>query len=240
MAQKEKEDNKKKKKVRKALLLLLGKLNKKCGSFKKLDEWLSFLKHNLDPIVNEYQEQIPHDVLMNFQKAKKYTDSTQEAINKACDNLKWNIEKVIKLLPAHSPLVKLLVIGTALTGGLVAAAVLIVNLKTVTITVKNSGCDTIYPMVYMPVQVPGLKLFESPIPNGGQGTISIFPLPVTVDATNKGTISVSLFGITLPYNLRGNDSGASDISFNGNSLIGKKTDINLSERATHELVISCR
>ncbi len=239
MSTEEKETKDKKKKARKALLILLGKLQKKCGSFKDIKEWYSFLTQNLDPLISQYKENIPADLLKHMEEAKKLSGTTQEAINKACSNLKWNIEKVIKLLPKGHPIAKLLILATVLTSGIVAAAVLYANVKTVTIVVKNKGCDSIYPVTFMPVSIPGFKLFDTPIPNGGQGIVRLFPLPVTVDATQKGAISVGIFGFTLPVPADLTRSEA-QVTFNGHLLNGERTTINLSEHSSHELVISCK
>lgn len=233
-----KEEKEKKKKARKALLLFLKQLKKKCGSFKKVDEWYAFLKQSLDPIIDQYHIQLPPDALKHFDQAKHLTDTTTEAINKACSNLQWNVEKVAKMLPKHSPILKVLIAGVALTSGVTAAAILFAKIHSVTIVVKNSGCDSINPVSYVPIQIPGLELFDTPIPSGGQGIVKIYPLHVTVDATQKGGIAIGLLGRTMPVNSGG--FGASDVRLNGTSLLGKKTDINLGERDTHELVISCQ
>lgn len=239
MSKKEKEDKDKKKKARKALVAFLRNLKKTCGSFQSLNEWYGFLQQNLDPLIAKYHEQIPTDVLKHFNEAKHRTDHTTEAINKACSQLQWNVEKVINMLPKHSPLAKFLIAGVAVTSGVTVASVLYLKTHTVTIIVKNRGCDQIQPVLPpLPVPIPGLQLFEAPIPNGGQGIVKIYPLPVTVDATQKGTLGIGLFGAT-PVLGAGNFA-ARDIRFDGVSLLGKKSTLNLGERDEHELIISCR
>lgn len=239
MSKQEKEDKNKKKKARKALLLFLKQLRKKCGSFKNVDEWYSFLKQNLDPIIDQYKAQISSDTLHAFEKARHLTDTTTDVINQACNQLQWNVEKVINMLPKHNPLAKVLIVGVAITAGIAAAAVLYIKTRTVTIIVKNRGCDQIRPVLPpMPISIPGFQFFEAPIPNGGSGTIKLYPIPVTVDATQKGIIAIGLLGQTTPFS--GGSSAVRDIIFNGRSLIGKRTNINLREKEVHELIIACR
>lgn len=238
MTKEAKEEKNKKKKARKALLAFYRSLKKKCGSFKKVDEWYSFLKQHLDPLVLEYKDVLPPDSLKAFAEAKNLADTTTEAINKACGKLQWNVEKVAKMLPKHSPLVKLLVVGVALTSGVTAAAILYSKIQAVTIVVKNRGCEQISPVSYVPIQIPGLELFDAPIPDGEQGIVKIYPIPVTVDATQKGSLAIGLLGKTMP--VPSGNFAASDIRFNGVSLLGKRTNINLGERQSHELVISCQ
>lgn len=97
------------------------------------------------------------------------------------------------------------------------------------------------PVTYVPVKIPGLSLFTEPLSNGATGMIKLLPIPVTVDATQKGTISVGISGITMPVPGSENISdAASSIAFNGIELIGKKTDLNLGSSPIHNIVITCR
>lgn len=241
MEEKLKENKKEKRKARKALVLLLGKLRKKCGSFKDAQEWLTFIKHHVDPILSEFKESIPTDSLHALEKANHLTHQTKDAVNQACNNLQWNVEKVIKLLPAGSPLVPLMIAGVALTGGVFAAAALYLNAKTTTIIIRNNGCDTIIPVTYIPIKIPGLSLFTTPIPNGGTGTIKLLPIPITVDASQKASISLGVGGVTIPVP-GGEDisDAASSITFDGEELLGEKTTLNLAKRPSHEVIITCR
>jgi len=241
MEEKQKENKKEKRKARKALVLLLGKLRKKCGTFKDAQEWFTFIKHNVDPVIDQFKDTIPSDSLNALEKAKHLTHKTKDAVNHACNNLQWNVEKVIKLLPAGSPLVPLIVAGVALTTGLGAAAALYLNVKMTTISIKNNGCDTIMPVTYIPIKIPGLSLFNEPIVDGGTGTIKLLPIPVTVDASQRGSISVGVSAVTMPIPSGENvAAAASSITFDGVELLGEKTTLNLANRPSHEIVITCR
>lgn len=235
------EDNIEKKKARKALVLLLGKLRKKCGTYQSVNDWLSFAKQELDPILTEFTAQIPPDSLKALENAKHITSFSKEAVNQACNNLQLNIEKIIKILPAGSPLVSPILVAVGLTAGISAVAALYLNTKAVLINIKNNGCDTIKPVTYIPVKLPGLSLFNEPINDGGTQTIKLLPIPITVNAAQTGTIFVRISGISIP--VPGGESitnAASSITFDGQELLGKETGLNLGNSDTHNLVITCR
>ena len=66
--------------------------------------------------------------------------------------------------------------------GIVGAS-LYIKSSFVTITIKNSGCSPITPIVKLPVSIPGIKLPTNTIADGGQDTASVPPLSVIVDGT---------------------------------------------------------
>lgn len=234
----ENEDKNKKKKARKALILFLTNLRGKCGSFGKIDEWFNFLKANLDPLISQYGDVISHDYKTKLEDAKKLTDKTVEGINNACHTLQANTEKIIKMLPRGSIFGKAIIIGTVFTSGVIAAAVLYFKTSVVKIAVVNKNCATIRPITFMPVKIPGLSLFTEPILAGGKGSISVFPLPVSVDATSKNSIMIGLMGVNFPVP-GGAGGAAKSITFNGSEILGKKVTLNLKEKSSHEVVISC-
>lgn len=103
MEEKSESGKKEIKKARKALGVLLGKLRKKCGTFTDVNEWLSFVKQNADPVLSEFKAQIPPESLKALEQSKHVTSFTKEAVNQACNHLQLNTEKVIKLLPSGTP-----------------------------------------------------------------------------------------------------------------------------------------
>ena len=240
MEEKPEEDKVEKKKARKALILLLGKLRKKCGTYQSVNDWLVFVKQELDPIITEFKAQIPPDSLKALENAKHITSFSKEAVNQACNNLQLNIEKIIKILPASSPLIPPILVAVGLTAGIGAAAALYLNAKAVSINIKNNRCDTIKPVTYVPVKLPGLSLFADPILDGGTQTIKLLPIPVTVNATQTGTILIRISGLSIPLPGTENISAASSITFDGEELLGKETALNLGKSAAHNLIITCR
>lgn len=62
------------------------------------------------------------------------------------------------------------------------------------------------------------------------------PLTVAVDGSRRNLIVLSAFGLRMNYKLGGEGI---DLVFNGESLLGKQTTIDLGAAKTHELVIHC-
>ena len=226
----------KKKKARALLLLFLKKLKGKCGTFKKAEEWEKLIKENLTPILNNFESVIPSEWQERINSASKLKDSTKNAIDFACKSLQKDIKGLIKFLPKRgifaNPLVKF-VLGVAVGGGII---VTVLNTIAVTVTIKNQGCETIYPTANSFVKIPGLKLPDAPIANGGTGVAKLPPITFSVDFSDN-KVNFKTLGINLNFRL---DSAGIDLVFDGQSLIGKSTTINLKEKREYELVASCR
>lgn len=127
---------------------------------------------------------------------------------------------------------------TALAVVIVGAGAVLayLNSAVVNITIKNQGCASIYPVVKIPVPIPGIKLPTETIPNGGQAVVSVPAFTVNVDGTKKGSVVITAFKFTMEYNLGG---GNTNLIFDNQSLIGKSTTINLASSKNHELSIHC-
>lgn len=120
---------------------------------------------------------------------------------------------------------------------IIAVGIAALSATSVDITIQNNGCSTLYANSKVPISLPGLVLPSDPIPSGGSATATIPPLAITIDGTSAGTLTISSlklnFSIQLSKSIR-------DVTFDGVSLLGKKTDIQLSERDAHALVLTCQ
>ncbi len=120
---------------------------------------------------------------------------------------------------------------------IVAIGILLVLQSTsVSVVIKNNGCETIPAPAFLPIPLPGFSLPKNPIPNNGSAIATVPPLTVTVNGMQPGTLTVHMLGITLPYQVPGN---IRDITLNDTSLIGKETKVTLSERKQHILTFNC-
>ena len=124
--------------------------------------------------------------------------------------------------------------------GLVTAiavvAVVAAQATAVTIVVENKGCSTLYPSSSFPVSLPGLKLPKEPIKSGDSAEVVIPGFIVNVDGSARGTLNLKVLTFSLAFQLPGN---IRDVTLNGTSLLGKQTQVHLSERDQHVLVLSC-
>jgi len=104
----------------------------------------------------------------------------------------------------------------------------------VAIEIKNDGCNTIQASGSLP-PLPGLSLPNGPIVSGASGTAVLPPLSFDVDGTSPGSLRLSSLGFTMTFHL----SGVDDITFNGESLIGKTTTLSLGGSKEHTLQVVC-
>ncbi len=120
---------------------------------------------------------------------------------------------------------------------LVAVGVALMYQSSVVVTLHNDGCGTMVAHGAIPISLPGLSLPNEAIQSGDSADITIPGIPLTANGTDKGSLQLSSvgfsFSIQLPSTIR-------DVTFDGTSLLGKVTDLNLSGKDTHSLIVQCR
>ena len=119
----------------------------------------------------------------------------------------------------------------------VAVAAVAVQMLSVTVTIKNEGCDPISPVSKFPIILPGIRLPNEPIPSGGSATATLPPVSLTVDGTQRGTIVLSGLGQNYIFEL---SDPSMNFLYNGASLLGTQTEIKLSRSTPQEFVVRCR
>jgi hypothetical protein len=124
---------------------------------------------------------------------------------------------------------------TIAAAGIVAISSLL-NSKAVNVTIKNEGCRPIQPVIEKTINLPGLKLPSSAITSGSQDMAVIPGIKFKLDATEGKEVDLSAMGISRSYGLPGE---IVDIVYDGQSLLGKSTEINLGSAKTHEVVVRC-
>ena len=117
----------------------------------------------------------------------------------------------------------------------VAGAALALDQTSVTITIENQGCPTLY-AGQSGVSLPGLSLPSSPIGAGESANVTTPPFTLTADGTGSGALVLSSVGLTYTIELGG---AVSDVLFNGESLLGTVTTIDLGSKDAHTLVLEC-
>lgn len=159
-------------------------------------------------------------------------------------DLRSEVERINDLKVSKSKAVKSAKILTTLKGPLglitiaaagVVAVSSILNNKAVNVTIKNLGCKPIQPISSQVINIPGLKLPATTINSGGQDVAKIPGLNIKV-AINQGGVNLSVLGLSRSYNLPGE---IKDIIYDGQSLMGKTTQINLGSAKKHEVIIRC-
>lgn len=135
---------------------------------------------------------------------------------------------------------KILHLATGPFGIITALAVVgVIAMKatSVDILIQNQGCGTMYPSNSIPISLPGLKILSDPIPSGGSAVATLPGLTVHVDGTARSSLALKVLTYSLTFQL---PSNVDDVTMNGTSLMGKKTEIKLSDRDRHTLTLVCR
>ena len=127
--------------------------------------------------------------------------------------------------------------GPLILVGVVAVGLTALSATSVATTIRNQGCSTIETAGGLPIPIPGLSLPKEPIPSGGSGVAKLPPLTIEVDGESGDALSFGALGLSMSIELT---SEIDEITFNGVSLLGTKTQIRLSEKKEHSLVITCR
>lgn len=124
---------------------------------------------------------------------------------------------------------------TIAAAGIVALTSFLNN-KSVEIKIKNIGCQPIQPVAERAINIPGLKLPGEAIPSGGENVAMIPGLTLKVDATKPGGVDLSALNLSRSYNLPGE---ITEIIYDGQSLLGKNTEVKLGNAKTHEVIVKC-
>lgn len=104
------------------------------------------------------------------------------------------------------------------------------------ITIENEGCPPIAVPGKLPISIPGLRLPEESITEDKPGTAALPSVTVSVHESSR-VLTATVIGQTGTYVL---PARTDDVIFDGTSLMGKTTALNLKNARSHQLVIKCR
>lgn len=112
-----------------------------------------------------------------------------------------------------------------------------IDSKSVTIEVINDGCLPIPPISERKINIPGLRMPSSIIGTNKSDTVKLPALKIVTSLIKTGEFCINVLGYSQNFHLPGEYD---EITLNGNKLMGKQTEIDLSQSKIHELVISCK
>ncbi len=116
-------------------------------------------------------------------------------------------------------------------------AAVALHTTSVQIEIKNDGCGTMQPSSSIPFPLPGFRLPQDPIASGDTALAILPPLTVDVDGTARSAVILKTLNFSLTFGL---PSNIKDVTLNSESLLGKKSQVRLSESKEHVLVLVCR
>lgn len=118
---------------------------------------------------------------------------------------------------------------------LVAVGIGVMIQTSVDIVIENRGCGTLTASE-SGVSIPGLVLPAGSIESGESEVATIPPLPLTADGTVSGVLTLSSLSFSFDFNF---GSQVDDITFDGESLLGNKTELDLGGAQSHTLSLYC-
>ncbi|AKM78802.1 MAG: hypothetical protein UX85_C0004G0187 [Candidatus Beckwithbacteria bacterium GW2011_GWB1_47_15] len=99
----------------------------------------------------------------------------------------------------------------------------------------NRGCDPIQPAVSRTLNLPGLRLPSQPIGDGESAVALVPPLKVAVEGGER-QVGLSIYGLKMGFELA---EGASDVKYDGQSLLNQTNVIKLAPGSRHQVELEC-
>lgn len=160
-------------------------------------------------------------------------------------DLKSEVERINALKVSQAKAVETAKILTTLKGPLglitVAAAGIVavssfLNKQSVNVTIVNSGCRPIGPISERAVNLPGLKLPTGSIVSGSQGLAVVPGLKFKVSLSGEEA-ALSAFGFSKSFRMPGE---IREIIYDGQTLMGKTSEVDLGKAKDHQVTVSCQ
>jgi hypothetical protein len=243
----EMERKRRKRKARRELAALFRRIRAGC---RKLDEFDALLEKagKIKPVLEKYRDVLSAGLVKEVETTLAGLGLASRETHQFCE-LAERLEKLVDTLydPAVPRWVQDLLPaagGGGLVVGVVSALVVIGAVITAfsplveaTIDVRNQGCEPIPAPQGLPA-LPGVSFWTQPILDSGHASAKLPPfVRVGVDATQAGTVGLSLFDIgPIPLPV----SGVESILLDGSEISGRKIDQTLGVKAEYALVIRCR
>jgi hypothetical protein len=216
------------------LLALLKRLRKLCDTFKTAEEWLEYVDKQVRPVLDRHQSALGADTTRGLREAARITESTRAGVRHACRTLRFEIEKVLPLLPAPVPLAVQVAAGILIgAAALVGAGVIALNVMAVQLEVRSLGCELEMPAYYS--SIPGFSFPEVMPSDGTPFEVSIISA-VELDTSQPERIVLRLVGREEPFQPVRLRSMVLDEEV---ELMGRLTPLRLESGSRHTLVLRC-
>ncbi len=229
----------KKKRARKALLLFLKNMKRSCSMYGTAQDWYSETKR-LKSILEQFSDVLSKEQSAKLNTAMEPLDLTNKGISMTCKILKKDVKSIAKKFPMMGTGSAVLVKGLVTVAVIAGISSIFWQVSKVKLTVVNQGCSNIPVARGVPTDVTKLlKTLGMKLPlwiaTNGSETFFVPPVTLSIDAL-QDPLAIEFLGqnahITLPSHVK-------SITFNGDELIGKASDIQLRTQRAHTAVVTC-
>jgi hypothetical protein len=234
------------KKARNAAALLLNRLRDMCKVVDRVSEWRDIVAE-VEGLLKTYQDDIPADRQRRLREAMELPEATLKGMQQACQVLQAEVEGLIKYLKPAPAVATILTAGVIVIAAGVFVLTVVSNALAVDILVQNQGCGDL--PVAAVVRTYAGALLDTPLPDslgismpeeiqdGGSEVVSLPPVGVRVDnMTERSEVRIKFLWVELPLHL---GEATDDVVFDGESLLGRQTALDLGPNDEHELTIRC-
>lgn len=219
----------------------LRKFEKFNNKIENVEEWYEKVK-DLEPILDNYKNDLPRDVYLKLKNSIELTDKTFRGIKAASKVLSLEIKAANAILPVVG--LPTIVIGTSIAiavavGGLVIAS----SFVFAELTVTNYGCEDISvlsSLVNLDEQFEDLTLFVDlplEIATNPSEIIMMPPGNLELDGRMVGQVMIKADYMTIPFDI---PSDVKTLEFDELSLFGQQYIVEIEQKSAHELILDCR
>ena len=229
-------------KARKEMTSFLRRFNKFNNKIENAEEWYDSIKE-LEPILDNYKNDLPRDVYLKLKESIELTDKTFKGIKAASKVLSVELKAANAILPAVG-LPASTVIGTSIAIAVIASSLVVASsFVFAEVIVTNNGCKDIpilSTLVNLDERFEDIMLFADlplEIATNTSETIIIPPGSLEFNGQVAGQIIVKSEHMTIPFDI---PNDVKTLEFDRLSLPGQQHKVQIEHDSNHELILDCR
>ena len=222
--------------------IIFKKFNKFNNKIENAEEWYDSVKE-LEPILDNYKDDLPRDVYLKLKNSIKLTDKTFRGIKAASKFLSIELKAANAILPAAGLSASSTTIGISVVIAIVVSSLVIASsFVFAEVIITNNGCEDIpvlSTLVNLDERFEDITLFVDlplEIAKDTSETIMIPPGKLAFDGQIAGQVIVKSDYMTVPFDIPNN---VQSIEFNRSNLIGKQHTEQIEQSSNHELILNC-
>jgi len=230
-------------KARKKMALFLKKFNKFNNKIENAEEWYDSVKE-LEPILDNYKDDLPRDVYLKLKNSIKLTDKTFRGIKIASKILSAELKAANAILPVIGLPASSSTIGISVAVAIVVSSLVIASsFVFAEVIITNNGCEDIpvlSTLVNLDERFEDITLFVDlplEIAKDTSEAIMIPPGKLVFDGQIAGQVIVKSDYMTIPFDIPIN---VRSLEFDRSNLIGEQRTVQIEQSSNHELVLNCR
>ena len=229
------------KKARKEMASFLKKFNKFNNKIENAEEWYDSIKE-LEPILDNYKNDLPRDVYLKLKDSIELTDKTFKGIKAASKVLSVELKAANAILPAVGLPASTVISASIAVAVFATSLVIASSFVFAEIIITNNGCDDIpvlSQLVNLDERFEDITLFVDlplEIAKNTSETIMIPPGNLEFDGEVAGQVIVKSEYMTIPFDI---PNDVRSLEFDRLSLLEQQHSVQIEQDSNHELILNC-